>query len=93
MINKFAISIKFVYYNNIMLSHFDDSQIISEIKALNASNKSLVYEFVRSLKQKSTSSTDASSLLRFAGFIPKDDLALMEKAIDQDCGKIDHSEW
>lgn len=32
-------------------------------------------------------------VLRFAGLIPPDDLALMEQAIEEDCERIDPDEW
>lgn len=34
-----------------------------------------------------------NSLLKFEGTIPPDDLRLMSKAIEENCEKVDTSEW
>lgn len=49
-----------------------------------------VLDFVKSLIPKGVK---GKSLLRFEGAIPADDLELMAKAIEENCEKVDTSEW
>lgn len=52
-----------------------------------------VLEFVQDLSTSEFQGTPVQKLLRFAGSISADDLQLMQKAIDQDCGQVDFDEW
>jgi hypothetical protein len=58
---------------------------------LDAAQQQRVLEFVRSLSEPQ--GVPGSSLLRFAGMIPLDDLEKMAQAIEEDCERIDPSEW
>ena len=49
-----------------------------------------VLDFVKALIPKGV---EGKSLLRFEGAIPADDLQLMSKAIEENCEKVDISEW
>jgi hypothetical protein len=49
-----------------------------------------VLDFVKALIPKGV---EGKSLLRFEGAIPTDDLQLMSKAIEENCEKVDISEW
>ncbi len=47
-------------------------------------------DFVKSLIP---TGVKGKNLLRFEGAIPADDLQLMSKAIEENCEKVDTSEW
>jgi hypothetical protein len=49
-----------------------------------------VLDFVKALIPKGV---EGKNLLRFEGTIPTDDLQLMSKAIEENCEKVDISEW
>jgi hypothetical protein len=49
-----------------------------------------VLDFVKGLIPKGV---DGKSLLRFEGTIPANDLELIAKAIEENCEKVDTSEW
>ena len=52
-----------------------------------------VLEFVQELSNSELQGTPGKQLLHFAGSISADDLQLIQKAIDQDCGQVDFDEW
>ena len=64
--------------------------LIGQINKLPHDLQLRVLEFVKTLTPKGVV---GESLLRFEGFIPADDLQLMSKAIEEDCEKVDISEW
>ena len=43
--------------------------------------------------QTRTPDTSGKDLLKFAGMIDKLDLDNIQKAIEDECGRIDHDEW
>jgi hypothetical protein len=49
-----------------------------------------VLDFVKALIPRGV---EGKSLLRFEGAIPADDLQLMSKAIEENCEKVNISEW
>ena len=49
-----------------------------------------VLDFAKSLMPKGV---DGRSLLRFEGAIPGDDLQRISKAIEDDCERVNSSEW
>lgn len=69
------------------------SSVIEQLTSLPDDLQRQVLEFVRALKSSARRGVPGERLIRFAGFIPIDDLELMSKAIDQDCRKIDPHEW
>jgi hypothetical protein len=64
--------------------------LIAQIDRLPHDLQLRVLDFVKALTPKGV---EGKSLLRFEGFIPADDLQLMSKAIEEDCEKVDISEW
>jgi hypothetical protein len=51
-----------------------------------------VLEFAKTLTDSTVQGVPGSQLLRFAGTIPLDDIALMREAIEQDCEQVDANE-
>jgi hypothetical protein len=49
-----------------------------------------VLDFARSLALESHARGSGQALCRFAGAIPRDDLALIARAIDDGCEKVSH---
>lgn len=74
--------------------------LINEIAQLPESIVLEVLHYVQFLKVKVDKKTisgvegkPADYLLEFAGAIEQEDLEIMEKAIEEDCERIDPSEW
>ena len=66
-------------------------QILSALDQLNKRQQESLLAFIKSLiKKKSNNKPD---ILKMSGKIEKDDLKLMEKAIQEDCEKINPDEW
>ena len=73
-----------------------DSLIDEVIEHLSAMPQHLqwqVLEYTRTLAKAEVRGTPGQQLLRFARSIPPDDLHLMREAIEQECERIDVSEW
>ena len=66
-------------------------QIIYQLERLTPEQQQQVLEFTTRLVRPR--GVPARSLLRFAGRIDPDDLQKMEKAIEEDCERIDADEW
>jgi hypothetical protein len=69
--------------------------LLDEIDKLTAEQQARVLEFTRSLQQPlppATSGEDLIALVQELAFDPAD-LAAMETAIAEGCGKIDWDEW
>ena len=47
-------------------------------------------KYVKSLVEKKEKKAD---YMKYFGSIDEDDIALMEKAIQEDCERIDYNEW
>lgn len=52
-----------------------------------------VLKFIKELALSEKSGVPGRSLLKYAGFIPPDDLRIMSEVIENDCRKIDADEW
>jgi len=64
--------------------------LVAQLDSLPYNLQLRVLDFVKSLIPKGVK---GKSLLRFEGAIPADDLQLMAKAIEENCEKVDTSEW
>lgn len=64
--------------------------LIAEINKLPDELQLRVFDYVKTLLPKGV---EGKSLLRFEGAISCDDLQLMSKAIEEDCEKVNTSEW
>lgn len=66
-------------------------QILSALDHLNQRQQERLLAFIKSLiERKSKSKPD---IIKMSGTIEKDYLNLMEKAIEEDCEKINSDEW
>lgn len=73
-----------------MTTIFIKDDIIAQLDKLPYDLQLRVLDFAKTLMPKGV---DGKSLLRFEGAIPADDLHLMSKAIEEDCERVDASEW
>ncbi len=62
------------------------SQVVEQLTALPYNLQRQVLDFVRALKASTQHGVPGKQLLRFAGFIPLDDLQAMRQATDTGCG-------
>ncbi len=74
-----------------------NSEIISEAAAQMAillyNLQEMALKFIRELAFPEKSGMPGRNLLKYAGFIPPDDLRIMSDAIENDCRKVDVNEW
>ena len=66
-------------------------EILKTINVLNKEQQLKLLGFVDSLINKK--SKLETNILQFAGCISKEDLRLMQEAINKDCENIDYNEW
>jgi hypothetical protein len=52
-----------------------------------------VLDFAQALAKRRREGVPGRDLLRFAGTIEKSDLEIMQKAIEEDCERVDENEW
>ncbi|MBI4683706.1 MAG: hypothetical protein HY755_00725 [Nitrospirae bacterium] len=64
--------------------------LVSQLDKLPYDLQLRVLDFLKTLIPKGV---EGKSLLRFEGAIPADDLNLMSKAIEENCERVDISEW
>jgi len=64
--------------------------LIAQIDKLPYDLQLRVLDYVKTLIP---TGVEGNSLLKFEGAIPPDDLRLMSKAIEENCEKVDTSEW
>ncbi len=67
--------------------------IMKQVEALPEEQQFQVLSYIQSLKTAPPEGVPGRSLLRFAGIIPAEDVDAMEKAIEEDCERIDIHEW
>lgn len=67
--------------------------ILKQLDELGSEQQQRVLAFARRLAGAKPSGVRGKDLLRFAGSIGADDLALMSRAIDEGCERIDLNEW
>ena len=73
-----------------MLDTSIKNNLIAQLDKLPYDFQLRVLDFVKGLIPKGV---EGKSLLRFEGNISLDDLQLMSKAIEENCEKVDISEW
>lgn len=66
-------------------------QILSALDQLNKRQQESLLAFIKSLIEKK--SNNKPDILKMSGKIEKEDLKLLEKAIQEDCEKINPDEW
>ena len=68
-------------------------QVIEQLNNMPQSLQQQVLQFARMLGQVRIQGTPGQKLLKFAGSIQSDDLALMQNAIEEGCEQVDLDEW
>jgi len=68
-------------------------KVVEQLSRMPQSLQKQVLEFAKTLTDSTVQGVPGSQLLRFAGTIPLDDIALMREAIEQDCEQVDANEW
>lgn len=68
-------------------------QVIEQLSNMPQSLQQQVLQFARMLGQVRIQGTPGHKLLKFAGSIQSDDLALMRNAIEEGCEQVDFDEW
>lgn len=67
--------------------------VVEQLTTLPDDLQRQVLRFVQTLRASVHRGVSGEYLLRFAGFIPPEDLRLMRQAIDLGCERIDGDEW
>jgi hypothetical protein len=64
-------------------------EVIEQLRGMPQGLQKQVLEFARTLSDSTIQGVPGSQLLRFAGTISPDDIALMRDAIEQDCEQVE----
>lgn len=75
------------------MAHSLKDRIINELNSLNQFQQKKLLDYAMSLKVPKNKITDGKDLLGFSGVISKEDLAIMEKTIEEGCEQVDLNEW
>lgn len=75
------------------MTHPLKNKIISELDSLNQEQQKKLLDYVINLKLSEKKVASGKNLVGFSGIISKEDLAVMEKAIEEDCEQVDLNEW
>ena len=70
-----------------------EKELLEQIARLKDDEQLRLLEFARSLSRSPAEGEAGKKLLRFAGIIDKDDLAIMETAIEEGCELVNTNEW
>jgi hypothetical protein len=68
-------------------------QIIEHLRRLPLDQQRRVLEYVQALVSPEPIGVSGKEMLRFAGMIDPADLKEMEKAIQEECERVDLNEW
>lgn len=68
-------------------------KVIAQMKNLPQELQWRVWEYTRTLTLTTPQGISGGQLLRFAGFIPREDVMTMKKAIEDGCEQVDGNEW
>ena len=68
-------------------------EIVQRLENLSPGQQRQVLDFTLQLSGESPKGISGKELLEFAGLFPPEDLEEMKRAIEEDCGQIDESEW
>ena len=70
-----------------------ENELHEQFTRLPFEHQQQVLEYVRALALQHSRGVTGESLLKFAGTITADDLALMASQINDGCEKVDANEW
>ena len=76
-----------------MISPTLETEIQEQLSQLPLEQQRQVLEFARALVISRVRGVPGQELLRFAGLVETDDLALMKRAIEEDCEQVHPHEW
>jgi hypothetical protein len=76
-----------------MMSPTLETEIQKQLSQLPLEQQRQVLEFARALVTARIRGVPRQTLLRFAGLVETDDLALMKQAIEEDCEQVQPHEW
>jgi hypothetical protein len=76
-----------------MLNVAVKKEIIEQMGRLDCEHQRRVLDFARALAVTEPKGIPGKSLLSFGGIFRSDDLKAMKKAIEDNCEKVDKSEW
>jgi hypothetical protein len=69
------------------------SELLDLMRNLSATEQRLMVDFAKALSASRPHGVAGADLARFAGKIPKDDLASMSAAIEAGCEQVDRDAW
>jgi hypothetical protein len=69
------------------------SEISEKLDMLLAEDQRKVLDFARALAERKTRGVKGSDLLPFTQGFSKEDLEVMRQAVEEDCERVDLSEW
>lgn len=70
-----------------------ERELRSRLSALAPDQQRQVLEYARALGSVPQRGASGAALLRFAGSIPKEDLAAIRSAVEEGCEGVDASNW
>jgi hypothetical protein len=76
-----------------MLDAAIQSDLLREVEQLPPPLQRKVVDFAHSLAQPKTRGTPGRQLLQFAGILSPEEATAMMAAIEEDCERIDPTEW
>ena len=69
------------------------AEVMSNINYLPYHLQKQVLNYIKKLKKEHEADKTKNNLLRFAGSISEEDLAIMSEVIEKECGRVDLNEW
>ena len=70
-----------------------EKELRTYLDRLEAAQQQRVLDFARALASKKVPSVSGKALVRFAGVIEPDDLAIIGKAVEGGCEQVHSDEW
>ena len=68
-------------------------EIVERLETFSPAKQRQVLNFTLGLAGETPKGIPIQELLKFVGLFPPEDLEQIKQAIEEDCGKIDASEW
>jgi len=76
-----------------MVNSTIEKDINDRIARLSLERKKQILKFIVSLEQDQIQGVPGKELCQFAGAIDKDDLVVIDRAIEESCEQVDHDGW
>ena len=68
-------------------------EIVKRLKSLSPGQQRQVLDYILELSGETPKGISGKELFEFVGLFPSEDLEQIKQAIEEDCGKVDKSEW